>query len=114
MKTLEQQKKYRHDYYLNHIEYYRAKNKKYAADNPEKMEEYAKQFHINHPHYERDLRRKRKAVTEPLIFQFLDNCFGNNIDGYITYLRNRGVPEQHIKWFKVDIQKYLRGAPRKK
>ena len=114
MKTPEQLKEYRHDYYLNHIEYYRAKNKKYAADNPEKMKEYAKQFHINHPHYERDLSRKRKAVTEPLIFQFLDNGFSGDVDGFIAYLRNIGIPEQHLKWFKVDIQKYLGDVSRKK
>ena len=108
MKTPEQQKQYRHEYYLNHLEYYQVKNKKYAVDNPEKMEEHAKQFHIRHPHYERDLSRKRKAVTEPLIFQFLDNGFSSEIGGYVSYLRAKGVLEKHIRWFMVDVQKHLR------
>ena len=110
MKNPEQLKEYRYDYYLNHIEYYRAKNKKYAADNPEKMKGYAKQFHINHPHYERDLSRKRKAVTEPLIFQFLDNGFSGDVDGFIAYLRDKDIPKQHIRWFKVDVKKHLEGG----
>ena len=113
MKTSEQLKElkeYRQQYYQNHIVYFRAKNKKYATENPEKMEGYTKQFHINHPHYERDLKRKRKAITEPLIFQFLDNGFGSDISGYISYLRSRGIPEQHIKWFKVDVRKHLEEA----
>ena len=107
MMTPEELKEYRLDYYLSHIVYYRAKNKKYAAENPKKMAEYNKQFHIRHPHYERDLKRRRKAATEPLIFQFLDNGFSGDIEGYITYLRSRGIPKQHIKWFKADMQKHI-------
>lgn len=110
METPEQLREYRQEYYLNHIAYYRAKNKKYAADNPKKMEEYVKRFHIRHPHYERDLRRRRNAITEPLVFQFLDNSFSGDIDSFITHLRNRGISEQHLKWFKVDVKKHLEGA----
>ena len=110
MKTPEQLKEYRQKYYINHIPYYRAKNKKYAADNPKKMEDYGKQFHTRHPHYERDRIRKRKAATEPLMFQFLDNGFDGDVDSFIFYLRNKGIPEQHIKWFKVDAKKHLEGA----
>lgn len=110
MKTPEQLKEYRQEYYLNHIAYYRAKNKKYAADHPKKMEEYAKQFHIQHPHYERDVKRRRNAITEPLIFQFLDNGFSGDVDGFILHLQIMGIPEKHINWFKVDVQKHLKRA----
>ena len=110
MKTPEQLKEYRQKYYITHIGYYQAKNKKYAADNPKKMEDYGKQFHIRHPHYERNRIRKRKAITEPLIFQFLDNGFSGDTDSFISYLRNKGIPEQHVKWFKTDVKKHLEGT----
>ena len=44
---------------------------------------------------------------EPLIFQFLDNGFDEDIDGFVSYLRDEGIEELHIKWFVVDVSKLL-------
>ena len=110
MKTPEQLKEYRHDYYIQHKEQQYQNYLNWRNEKPEEAKEIQKRWRATHPHYYRDYMRKREGITEPLIFQFLDNGFGRDIDSYITYLQNRGVPEKHIRWFKVDVKKHLQGA----
>ena len=107
MKTPEQQKEYRHEYYEQHKDYHYQKFRAWCKDNPVQAAAIQKRWRDAHPHYYRDYMRKRKAATEPLIFQFVDNGFSGDVKGYITYLRSRGVSEQHIGWFKTDVKKHL-------
>ena len=107
MKTREQLKEYRHGYYAEHKDYHHQKYRDWCKNNPVQATAIQKRWRDRNPHYYRDYMRKRKAITEPLIFQFLDNGFDSDIDGYIFYLRSRGIPEKHIRWFKVDVQKHL-------
>ncbi|MCK4348794.1 MAG: hypothetical protein KAW47_09280 [Thermoplasmatales archaeon] len=106
MKTLEELKEYRHEYYIQHKDQHYQYYLKWCGENSVQAAANRERWDDAHPHYYRDYMRKRKAVTEPLIFGFLDNCSGD-MDGFIIYLRTQDVPEQHLKWFKVDIQKYL-------
>lgn len=108
-KTPEQLKEYKTEYYKQHKDRYMQLVAEWRKANPIQTKAIADRWLSKHPHYQREYQRKRKAATEPLIFEFLDNDFGSDIDGYTTYLRNRGVSEQHIKWFKKDVQKYLEG-----
>lgn len=102
-------REYKREYYRQHRDRYNQQYLKWCRDNPQQAKAIRDRWLVKRPHYQRDYRRKRKAATEPLVFEFLDNGPGSDIDGYITYLRNRGVPEQHIRWFKVDIKKlYLK------
>jgi len=105
MKTPEQVK--RHEQYERYKDYHYQKYLEWCRDNPEGWAKIQKRWRDANPHYYRDYMRKRKAVTEPLIFEFMDNGFDNDIDSYVTYLRNNGVPEKHINWLKVDIKKHL-------
>ena len=107
MKTPEQLKEYKKVYYQQHKDHYNQLVADWRKDNPIRAKAIADCWLAKHPHYQRDYQRKRKAATEPLIFEFLDNGSGSDIDGYISYLRNRGVTEQHIRWFKVDVRKHL-------
>ena len=106
MKTIEQQKEYHHEYYINHKEHYYQQFRDWCKANPKRITKIRHRWLAKNPHYQRDYQRKRKAVTEPLIFQFLD-CFGGDMDGFITYLRTKDVPEQHLKWFKKDVGKHI-------
>lgn len=107
MKTPEQVKEYRHGQYEQHKEYHYQKYREWCKDNPKAAATIQKRWRDANPHYYRDYMRKRKAVTEPLIFEFLDNGFSDDVEGYIAYLRSRGVPEKCINWFRVDVQKHL-------
>lgn len=113
MKTPEQLKEYKRWYYQQHKVHYNQLVADWRKDNPIRAKAIADRWLTKHPHYQRNYQRKRKAATEPLIFEFLDNGFGSDIsdksiDGYISYLRTRGVPEQHVNWFLKDVQKYLK------
>ena len=110
MKTEEQQKEYRHEYYMQHKDYHYQKYRDWCKDNPVQAAAIQKRWRDAHPHYYRDYMRQRKAVTEPLVFEFLDNGFNGNLDGFITYLKGEGIPEQQLNWFKVDVKKHLEGA----
>lgn len=110
MKTPEQLKEYKTEYYQQHKDRNLQQYLKWCKDNPKSAKAIQDRWLAKNPHYSRDYQRKRKMATDPLIFQFLDNGFSGDIEGYVTYLRNRGVPEQHIKWFKVDVKKHLEGA----
>ena len=105
-----QSKEYKTAYYKQHRDRYNQLYLVWCKDNPKSAKAIRDRWLAKNPHYQRDYQRKRKAATEPLIFQFLDNGFGSDIDGYISYLRSRGIPEQHIKWFKVDVRKHLEEA----
>lgn len=108
MKTPAQQKEYKKDYYQQLKDYHHQKYRDWCKDNPERAKAIQKRWRDAHPHYYRDYIRKRKAVTEPLIFEFLDNGnFDSDIDDFIVYLRDKAIPGQHIKWFKVDVQKII-------
>lgn len=110
MKTPEQQKEYHHEYYINHKEHYYQQFRDWCKANPESVTKIRLRWLAKNPHYQRDYQQKRKTVTEPLIFQFLDNGFSGDIDEYVAYLQSRGIPEQHIRWFKTDVKKHLEGA----
>ena len=114
MKTPEQLKEYQHKYYMQHKDIYYQQFRDWCKVNPKRVKVIQDKWLAKRPHYQRDYRRKRKATVEPLIFQFLDNGFGRDMDGYITYLRNRGVPEKHIRWFEVDVKKHLEGGVKEK
>ena len=105
----EHQKEYKREYYKQHRDRYNQQYLKWCRDNPKKAKAIRDRWLANNPHYSRDYERKRKTVTESLIFQFLDNGFGSDIDGYIAYLRNRGVLEQHIGWFRKGMKKMIEG-----
>lgn len=113
MKTPEQLKEYQHEYYIQHKDSIYQSYLKWRSDNPKKASVIQQRWRDAHPHYYRDYMRKRKAVTEPLIFQFLDNGFDDDIDGFIPHLRNNGIPEKHINWFKTDVKKYLQETSEK-
>lgn len=106
MKTSEQLKEYRHEYYEQHKERYYQQFRDWCKANPEKIKTIRDRWQAKHPFYYRDYMRNRRAIVEPLIFEFLDNFFGD-MDGFIIYLRNRDIPEQHVNWFKTDVKKHL-------
>ena len=102
-------REYKREYYGQHKAYHYQKHLDWCKDNPVQAKAIQDRWRASNPHYQCDYQRKRKAATEPLIFEFLDNGFGSDIDGYITYLRNRGIPEQHIRWFLKDVEKIIEG-----
>lgn len=110
MKTPEELKEYKAIYYQQHKDHYNKLTVEWRKANPIQAKAITDRWLASRPHYQRDYQQIRKATTEPLIFQFLDNGFSEDIDGYVTYLRNKGVSEKHIRWFKVDVKKYLEGA----
>jgi hypothetical protein len=110
MKTPKELKEYKRTYYLQHKAHYNQLIRKWRKDNPIQAKVIADRWLAKRPHYQRDYRRKRKAITEPLIFEFLDNSFSGDVNGFIAYLRSTGIPEQHIRYFKVDVQKHLERA----
>ncbi len=103
----EHRREYKREYYMQHKDYHLQKYQDWCKENPVQAKAIQDRWRASNPHYQRDYQRKRKAATESLIFEFLDNGFGSDIDGYISYLRNRGIPKQHIKWFQVDVRKHL-------
>ena len=105
----EQAKEYRHEYYVQHKEYHYKKYRDWCIDNPKSAAVIQKRWRDANPHYYRDYMRKRKAAAEPLIFDFFDNNFNDDVDGFILHLQQEGIPEKHIRWFKVDVQKHLQG-----
>ena len=109
MKTPEQLKGYKKNYYQQHKDHYNQLTIEWRKDNPTQAKAIADRWLASRPHYQRDYQRVRKATVEPLIFQFLDNGFRRDIDSYVSYLRNKGVPEKHIRWFIVDVKKHLEG-----
>ena len=100
---------YKREYYKQHRDRYNKQYLQWCRDNPKQTKAIRDRWLANNPHYARDYERKRKAVTESLIFQFLDNGVGSNMDGYISYLRNRGVSERDIGWFKKGMGKMIEG-----
>ena len=110
MKTPEELKDYKKNYYQQHKDHYNQLTIEWRKDNPIQAKTITDRWLASRPHYQRDYQRKRKATVEPLIFQFLDNGFDGNVNGFITYLRSKGIPEKHINWFRVDVKKHLEGG----
>ena len=110
MKTPKELKAYKVDYYQQHKAHYNELTTAWRKDNPVKAKAITDRWLASRPHYQRDYQRERKATVEPLIFEFLDNGFDGNVGEYVAYLRDKGVPEKHIRWFKVDVKKHLEGA----
>ena len=107
MKTPGQLKEYQAEYYKQHRARYNQLSNEWRKANPEQAKSIADRWLASRPHYQRNYQRKRKAIAEPLIFQFLDNTFNGDVDGFTAHPRDKGVPEQHIKYFKKDVEKYL-------
>ena len=105
----EHQKEYKREYCKQHRDRYNQQYLKWCRENPKKAKAIRDRWLAKNPHYQRDHQRKRKAVTDSLIFRFLDNGLGSDMEGYISYLRNRGVPKQHVKWFRKDMEKIIEG-----
>lgn len=100
-------KAYRQKYYLAHKAAFERNHRNWCKAHPGREDKSSKRWHDKHPLYSRDYHRERIGVTEPLIFQFLDNGFDNDVDSFVVYLRSQNVSEQHISWFKKDVQKFI-------
>ena len=110
MKTPEELRDYQAEYYKQHRARYNLLSNEWRKANPKQAKFISDRWLATRPHYQRDYQRKRKAIVEPLIFEFLDNGLDGDVDGFIVYLRDKGVPEQHVKWFLKDVQKHLQRA----
>ena len=97
---------YRKELYIEK-EKWQKDNPNEVKTNPKRISAIRKQWRDEHPLYFRDYKRGRIMVTDPLIFQFMDNGFDNNVDEFVIYLRSQNVSEQHISWFKKDVQKFI-------
>ena len=100
-------KVHKRKYYLAHKAVFREHHRKWSKANPTKIKAKAERWHKKYPHYSRDYKRGRIKITDPLIFQFMDNGFDNDVDGFVGYLRSQNVSEQHISWFEKDVQKFI-------
>ena len=107
MKTPEQVKEYHKRYYEQHKDVMNQQHDTWRKANPERVKEILYRWLTKTPHYSRDYKRKRTAITDQLIFQFLDNGFRDKINDFISCLQRKGIPAQHIKYFKKDVKKYL-------
>ena len=108
MKTIEQAKEYYKKYYQQHKDRMDQQHDNWRKTNPKQVKVILDRWLAKTPHYSRDDKRKRTAVTEPLIFQFLDNGF--DLNDFISCLQSDGIPEQHIRWFKTDVQKHIKAV----
>lgn len=108
-KTPEELKAYRRQYYLDHKAVYQRKYREWCKANPEMVAVSNQRWRNKNPHYYRDYMRRRITVSDRLIFQFLDGGVEGDIKGYVSYLQEQGVPEQHIGWFKTDLETCLSG-----
>ena len=105
----EHQKEYKREYYMEHRGRYNQLYLKWCRDNPKQAKAIRDRWLANNPHYSRDYERKRKAVTESPIFEFLDNGADSDIAAYILYLRNKGISERDIGWFKKGMGEMIEG-----
>ena len=109
-KTPAQIRKYGREYYAANKKRYSELHCRWCAENPKQYADGQQAWRDRNPHYSRNYVRKRLAVVDPLIFQFLDSGgLGGDTAEYITYLRSQGVPERHIKWFETDLKNRLNG-----
>lgn len=119
MQTKAEIAEYMHNYYLQHQKerkVFYANNKKrcmelhylWRAKNPEQFANGQQAWRKKNPEYHRQYAKKRVDVVDPLAFQYLDNRdFGKDFAEFIQYLRSQDVSEQHINWFKKDVQKCI-------
>ena len=122
MKTKAEITEYMHNYYLQHQEerkVFYANHKKrcmdlhyiWRAKNPEQFANGQRAWRYKNPQYHRKYSQNRLAIVDPLIFQFLDNGgLGADLGEFIRYLHGKSISEQHINWFKKDIQKCIEGV----
>ncbi|MCK4528901.1 hypothetical protein KAW18_16145 [candidate division WOR-3 bacterium] len=109
-KTPAELKKYGRDYYANNKKRYSELHRRWCAENPKQFADGQQAWRDKNPHYPGDYARKRLAVVDPLIFQFLDSGgLGEDTGEFIQYLHSQGVPERHINWFKTDLNNRLSG-----
>lgn len=106
-KTPEERGKYGRDYYAAHKDRYAELHHLWCANNSKRYADGQQAWRRRNPHHSRDYKRERVAVVDPLAFQFLDNRVDSNIDAFVIYLHSQNVSEQHIKWFRKDIQGYM-------
>lgn len=109
-RTPEELKAYRRQYYIDHKDRYRQKYSDWCKKHPGDREAANQRWRKRNPFYYRDYMRERIKVVDPLAFQFLDSGFDRDVNEYTDYLRSKGTPEQHIGWFKKDIQKFMEGG----
>jgi len=87
----------------------------WRLQNPEQAARTRQKWLDAHPSYYANYIQERAAVTDALIFQFLDNGFGGGtLEEFITFLRGDGVSEKHIGWFKADVKKELEKREKEK
>ena len=80
----------------------------WRQENPERATKMREQWLKQNPSYYTNYIEERRAVTDALIFQFLDNGFGGGtLEEFITFLKEEGVEEKHIGWFRADVKKEL-------
>lgn len=94
-------------WHAEHKDYCLKKNREWRRKNPERAATIQKCWREKNPDYYREYMRKRKAATEPLIFNFFDNGFEGDVESFVAFLRENGTPEQHIKWFRTDVKKIM-------
>jgi len=109
-KTPEQIREHGQAYYATHKKRYLELHRRWCAKNPKQFTDGQKAWRDRNPHYPGEYTRKRLAIVDPLIFQFLDGGgLGTDTGEYIAYLRSQGVLERHINWFKTDLERCLSG-----
>ena len=106
----EQVKQYYKNYYEQHKDRMNQQHDSWRKANPKRIKIILDRWLVKNPHYSRDNKRKRTAITEPLIFEFLDYFEEGDLNDFISCLRSDGISEQYIRWFKVDIKKYVERA----
>jgi hypothetical protein len=62
--TKEENKKYKHEYYLKHREKILARTKQYKGNNPEKVNRWTREWAINNPEKTKESRRKSYAKNK--------------------------------------------------
>ena len=109
--TPEQVAEYHKNYYQSNKDRMDQRHDTWRKANPERVKAIFYRWLAKNPHYSRDDKRKHTAVVEPLMFEFIDNGFDEgDLNDFISCLRSDGISEQHIGWFKTDVQKYIKEA----
>lgn len=106
-KTPEEIKQYQQDYYAAHKDRFIETHTNWVKANPKRYVDGQRSWRKKNSHYPRDYARARKEIVEPLIFQFLDNGFDGDVEGFSNYLRTQIFSEQHIRWFEKDVQQFM-------
>lgn len=90
-------------------------NRDWRQQNPEQAAKMRERWLKQNPSYYANYIQERGAVTDALIFQFLDNGFGDGtLEEFIVFLQAEKVPEKHIGWFRVGVKKELEKREKEK